>query len=517
MKVVTADEMRGIDRRTIDEYGVSSVVLMERAGLAVAERIRGLYEKRKVIVLAGGGNNGGDGIVAARTLFNWGWNVRVFLLAHENKLSPDCLAQYRSAKKMRVPTEFRTAISGADLHSAVVIDSIFGTGIDRPVRKPVSDVISFLNRSGAPVVSVDIPSGISSDNGQVMGEAVRADCTVTFGLPKIGHLLHPGAEHAGKLFIEDIGFPVELLTADSLKIQTMEKRDASMLVPQRSPNSYKGDYGHVLIVAGAKGKTGAALMAAKACLRSGAGLVTLGVPETLSDVYQSRATEEMIIPLPDKGDGTLSFGAAGAILNFISERADVLAVGPGMGTSDDTRRLMRELVAKSTAPMVIDADGINSLEGSAAILRKAKSPLILTPHIGEMAKLLKRGHGPDAIEQRAKIEMERIRTLRSFSKDTGTYLVLKGAPTLIAEPAGNIFFNTTGNPGMATAGSGDVLTGVIGAFVGQQLNPLDASVLGVYVHGLAGDIAASEKGMHSMIASDIIECLPVAFASLKRD
>ncbi len=516
MKVVTAGQMQHIDRKTIDEYGVSSSVLMERAGLAVAQKIRGLFERKKIIVICGGGNNGGDGIVAARNLFGWGWNVKVILLSRESKMSGDCRAQYMTAKKMKVPMEFRSDISRADLHSALVIDAIFGTGINKPLAHPVSDIVSFLNRSEAPVLSVDIPSGISADDGGIMGSAVRADYTVTFGLPKIGHFFHPGAEYAGKLFVEDIGFPQRLLTSESLNIQTIERRDASLLIPERPANSHKNDYGHVLIVAGSTGRTGAALMAAKACLRSGAGLVTLGVPESLSSVFQSRVTEEMILPLPDKGDGTLSFEAAEVILKFISGRADVLAIGPGIGVSADTKRMIPELIAGSVVPMVIDADGINSISGNARIVENAKSPVILTPHVGEMARLLRRNDSDSSVD-RAAIETDRVSAALSFSKKTGTYLVLKGAPTVITEPGGKVFINTTGNPGMATAGSGDVLTGIIAAFLGQQSNPLDASILGTYLHGLAGDSTASEEGMHAMIATDIIAHLPNAFKALKRD
>ncbi len=516
MKAVTASQMRNIDRRTIDEYGVSSSVLMERAGLAAAEKMLELFERRKVIVICGGGNNGGDGIVAARNLFNWGWNVKVILLSRESKMSGDCRTQYMTAKKMKIPMEFRTEIRPADLHSAVVIDAIFGTGINKPVRPPVSDIISFLNRSGAPVLSVDIPSGISADNGGIMGDAVRADYTVTFGLPKMGHLFHPGAEYAGKLFVEDIGFPGELLADESLNVQTIEKEDASLLIPERPANSHKNDYGHVLIVAGSTGRTGAALMAAQACLRSGAGLVTLGVPESLASVFQSRAAEEMILPLPDKGNGVLSAESVEAILEFASGRADVVAIGPGIGVSADTRRIMQELITGSAVPMLIDADGINAISGNARILENAKSPVILTPHIGEMARLLRRKNSESSVD-RAAIESDRIPVALSFSGKTGTYLVLKGAPTVIADPGGKAFINTTGNPGMATAGSGDVLTGIIAALLGQVSDPLEASILGAYLHGLAGDFAASEKGMHSMIATDIVAHLPNAFKALKRD
>lgn len=529
MKVVTAAEMRSIDRRTIEEYGISGAVLMERAGHSVALKIRELFEKRKVVVLSGGGNNGGDGLVVARDLLSRGWNARVLLLARKEKLSPDCLLQYRIARKNGVPVEFRKAVTVKDLHSAVVVDAIFGTGINKPVRSPVSDIISFLNRSGCQVVSVDIPSGISADTGAVMGEAVRADITVTFGLPKIGHMLHPGAEYTGKLFVEDIGFPPALLRSESITVQTLEREAAASLLPERPVYSHKGDYGHVLVVAGSRGKTGAAMMTAKACLRSGAGMVTIGVPESLADIFQSRVTEEMILPLPDTGSGILSEQAYSEISDFLQRRGDVLAMGPGLTSGTSISNLLERLLTTVTVPAVLDADALNALSGKRAILRKTKAPLVLTPHPGEMARLLRgaegkgrRAKGPEEenllardSDLRGRVERDRIGSSRSFAEDTGIYLVLKGVPTVIAEPEGRIFLNTTGNPGMATAGSGDVLTGVIAAFLGQGLNPLDASVLGVYAHGLAGDIAASKKGMYSLIASDIIEHMPDALLSLQ--
>ena len=532
MKVVTAEEMREIDRITIKDYGISGTVLMERAGLVVAEKIRELYERRKVIVLSGGGNNGGDGIVIARNLHERGWNVKITLLSKENKLSPDCLKQYKIAKKSGVPVEFRDYITEKDLHSALVVDAIFGTGLSKNVTGKIAEIISFINSSDAPVISVDIPSGISSDTGQIMGEAVRADYTVTFGLPKRGHLLYPGAEYAGRLFIEDIGFPEELLHSEKLKAELLEKRDISLLIPERQRYSHKGDYGRVLVIAGSRGKTGAAFMCAKACLRSGAGLVTIGVPESLLDVFQSRVTEEMTLPLPDRGDGTLSSKALEKILEFLSEKADVLAIGPGISVTDDTKKLVRELLLNSTAPAVMDADAINSLEGNKRILKKAKSPLILTPHAGEMARLLKGSSELLVTSNKLKdkknknsslvtrhslqlVEKDRINTAVSFAKETGTYLVLKGVPTVIAGPGGRVFINPTGNSGMASAGTGDVLTGMLSGFLGQGLNPLEASILGVYMHGLAGDIAAKDKGEHSLIASDIIDSIPEAFSFLK--
>ena len=520
MKVVTAEEMRLIDGKTITKYGIPGPTLMERAGLAVAVRIMELFDKRKVLVLAGTGNNGGDGLVAARNLFDRGWNVKVLLMGKLKSLSPDCLAQYRTAREIGVPVEVRTAITDKDIHAALVVDALLGTGINKPVSPPLSEVMDVLNRADNQVVSVDIPSGISSDDGQIMGTAVLADYTVTFGLPKYGHLLYPGAEHTGRLFVEDIGFPAELLHSESIKTGTIEQKDASVLLPARSRYSHKGDYGHVLIVAGSRGKTGAALMAAKACLRSGAGMLTIGVPETLLDIYQQRVTEEMVLPLPDNGQGVLSERASSAILDFLNKKADVLALGPGISTGPGVTKLLLTLLMSVTAPMVLDADAINSLAGHTEKLLKAKAPLILTPHTGEMARLLSKRKGNEKSgvehrEMRRKIERDRVNCAVSFSKERGVCLILKGAPTIISEPGGRTYINTTGNPGMATAGAGDVLTGMAAAFLAQGLDPVDTSILSVFLHGLAGDIAASEKGMHSLIATDIIEKLPEAFLRLK--
>jgi len=519
MKVVTAEEMRVIDRRTIEGYSIPGSVLMERAGLAVASRIKEAFSPRKVIIIAGSGNNGGDGLVVARNLYNEGWDVKVFLTEKPEDLKGDALLQYKIAVKFGLKiypiNEFLTNYSSLITHHCILVDALFGTGLSKNVTGALSEVISYLNRSNVPIFSVDIPSGISSDNGQIMGEAVRADYTVTFGLPKRGHLLYPGAQHSGKLFIEDIGFPKELLNSEKLHIELLTKDKVSPLIPKRPRYSHKGNYGHVLIVAGSKGKTGAAIMAAKACLRSGAGLVTLGIPKSLADVFQSRVTEEMILALPDKGDGTLSQRASRVILNFLNERATILAIGPGIGISSDTKKLMEILIKTSTTPMLIDADGINSLKGERAIFSKLKAPIILTPHLGEMARLLGKQKGVSVKTQ--DIERNRINVPVSFAKETGTYLVLKGVPTIIAGPDGMAYINSTGNPGMASAGTGDVLTGMISAFLSQGLSPIHASILGVYMHGFAGDSAATEKGEHPLIATDIIEKIPFAFHSLSHE
>lgn len=511
MKVVTAEEMRAIDNETIKHHGVSGAILMERAGSSVARKIKEIFEPKKVVVFSGAGNNGGDGIVSARHLHKLGWDVKVFVLARNEKdMSAGCLRQYRIAKKDNVKIEFKTSINEKDINGDIIVDAIFGTGLSKEVRTPFNKIIVLLNKINLPVVSVDIASGISSDTGQIMGEAVIADYTVTFGLPKRGHFLYPGAANTGKLFIEDIGFHDELIKSEKIKIEYLEKKDVSLMIPERQKYSHKGDYGHILIIAGSKGKTGAAFMCAKSCLRAGAGLVTIGVPESLMDIFQSRATEEMTLALPDRGDGTLSSTASGKILEFLSAKADALAIGPGISDTNDIKKIVSEIVLGSTKPMVLDADAINSLRGKSEILGNAKAPLILTPHPGEMERLL------DKTKYKiSDIEENRIETALAFSRQTGTYLVLKGAPTIIAEPEGRAYINSTGNSGMATGGSGDVLTGMIASFLGQGLNPLDASILGVFMHGYSGDIAASKKGEHSLIASDIIDSIPETFLSMR--
>jgi NAD(P)H-hydrate epimerase len=514
MKVVTASEMREIDRETIQKIGILGLILMERAGLAVVSRIRELYGKRKIIVICGTGNNGGDGLVVARNLHNEGWNVTVFLVSGPENFKGDALTQYRIALNVGVNIHsirklFMKPSSVLRQHS-VIVDAILGTGLKKNISGEMAEVIKIINSSGLPVVSVDIPSGISTDNGQILGIAVKADSTVTFGLPKRGHFLFPGAEFSGKLFIENIGFPQEMLQSEKIPVELLDKNFVSALFPARKKYSHKGTYGHVLVVSGSTGKTGAALMTARACLRSGAGLVTLGIPESLAEVIQSHVVEEMTLLLPDKGDGTLSGKASRRILDFLDEKADVLAIGPGIGVSPQTIHLMQKLVRDSEKPLVIDADGINSLARGRDVLEKAKVPIILTPHPGEMSRLL---NNPQYTVQ--EIESDRIETALSFARKKKIYLVLKGVPTILATPDGMVFVNSTGNPGMASAGTGDVLTGMISGFLGQTRDPLSSMILGVNIHGLAGDMAAAEQGQHSMIASDIIQKIPGALRSLQ--
>ncbi len=379
MKVVTSEEMREIDRKKISEIGIPSSVLMERAGLAVVTNIKKLFSRKRIIVLGGSGNNGGDGIAVARNLHNEGWDVHVFITVSPEDLKGDAFLQYQIAERcginIKLVDEFiERYVSILSKHS-IIVDALLGTGLSKNVSGKLLEVIKIVNSVNLPVISVDIPSGVSSDNGQIMGIGIKADYTVTFGLPKRGHILYPGCEYTGKLLIENIGFPEILLKSDKIHVQLIEKQDVSNIIPQRPQNAHKGDFGHVLIVAGSHGKTGAAFMAAKACLRVGVGLVTIGIPESLSKIFQSRVTEEMILVLPDKGDGTLSKKSLDKIHDFLKDKADILAIGPGIGISSDIEYLMSGLIRYASKPIVIDADGINSIKIKKEILKKVKSPI----------------------------------------------------------------------------------------------------------------------------------------------
>ncbi|MDA8169468.1 MAG: NAD(P)H-hydrate dehydratase [Nitrospiraceae bacterium] len=505
MKVVTSGEMRRIDTRTIEEYGIPELVLMERAGLSVANRVCELFSPQKTIVLAGGGNNGGDGFAAARILRNRGWNVKVFFLSKEQKASRGCKTQLRAAKKYGVPVA-PTPPEEKDFHAAIVVDAIFGTGLSKPVSGQFQKAIDLINRYGEHVISVDMPSGISSDTGEVMGAAVEADCTVTFGLPKRGHLLYPGAGHSGRLYVEDIGFPQELLNGKSIACEMPSRKMISCLVPDRPADSNKGTFGHVLLLAGSRGKTGASMLCARAVLKAGAGLVTMGLPEEIMDEFQARVLDEMTLPLPSKG-GMLSADAKDGVLAFIQKRADVLAMGPGLGTSPDLELLIPWLVRTCTAPMVIDADALNNLKGNTGIFKQAKAPIIITPHPGEMARLV----GSPIPE----INKNRIEAASALSRETGAYVVLKGVPTVSAGPEGKVYLNPTGSPAMAKAGMGDVLTGIMAGMLAQGLAPLDAAVFSVYLHGLAGEIAARRFGLHSALASGLHDTIAEAFETIQ--
>lgn len=507
MKIVTSHEMAEIDKLTIQYYGIPSLVLMERAALGVVKHVL-KFNPENVIILAGPGNNGADGIACARILKDKVKTIKIFQLFPEENLSEDCKLQLSIAKKLGIPITVGYP-ENSEIHKAdLVIDAIFGTGLKRAIEDKLAEFIGMFNLLKKLTVSVDIPSGVSSDTGEILGVAVKANLTVTFGLPKRGHLLYPGKDHTGKLFIEDIGFPKELTESDNLKISLIEREFARSVVPPRPMYSHKTRYGHVLVIAGSTGKTGAAIMTAKAALRTGSGLVTMAVPSVLKDVFQSKVFEEMILPLPCTMN-TLSRQALPEIMDFVKEKANSVAFGPGVGVNEDIEIILRELVLKSQCPVVVDADGITVLSRIMDVLKDANSEIVITPHPGELSRLIN-------ISVRD-IEKQRIDIAQKVAKELNVVVVLKGVPTVITEPQGRAYLNTTGNPGMATGGSGDVLTGIIASLIGQGLSPFYASVLGVYIHGLSGDIASRRKGFHGLVAGDLIEALPEAFIELTNE
>lgn len=506
MKFCTAAEMRRLDEKTIKECGIPGVVLMENAGRGAAVLTReyfGDLTGRGLAVVCGRGNNGGDGFVMARIFHGWGASVRVFLLSNKEKVGGDAKVNMDVVANMGL--EIVEIANDSDLErltfseSDIIVDAILGTGLSSEVRGLYRDVIIKINDSERPVVSVDVPSGVDSDAGAICGVAVKADLTVTFGLPKIGLLTPPGEDMAGRLEVVDIGIPPHILEeADPGKELLIEESMTGLIEP-REKTGHKGRYGHVLIAAGSTGKTGAAAMAASAAARSGAGLVTLAVPASLNPVLEQKLTEVMTEPLAEEMPGFLAAESADRILD-LAEGKSVLAIGPGLGARPGAAELVEAVVKKCGLPIVIDADGLNALVGNTGVLKKARREIVLTPHPGEMARLT----GKTV----AQVQADRLGAAAEFSKRYSVITVLKGYRTIIAEPGGVLYMNTTGGPHMASGGMGDVLTGVIAGLVAQGLSVLDAARLGVYVHGLAADEAAEARGAIGILASDLIDLLP---------
>ncbi len=516
MKIVTAKEMQALDKKAIEEYGVPSLRLMENAGLRVFEEIKrfcGRIKGKAVTIVAGKGNNGGDGLVVARYLKKAGAAVTVYLLEDEGEISRDAKASLAAYKKIRGKFYPKSAFDLKGLQarlaeSDLVVDAIFGTGLNSTVKGLAKEAISAINVSGKPVVSIDIPSGINADTGVVMGTAVMAGLTFTLGLPKLGFFLYPGADYVGLLRIVDIGIPKVLVDQLQVRIELLTEDQMADLLPRRPSNAHKGNFGHTAVIAGSVGKTGAAVMASLSALRVGAGMVTLALPESLEATLPKRPWEIMTLPLPETVDHTISLSAEKAIMQFLEGKAAV-AIGPGLSTQAETQELARNLIKQNEIPTVLDADGLNAFAGKAALLSQARAPLILTPHPGEMNRL-----SGLSIE---KIQKDRLGVARQFSQEHRVCLVLKGAKTIIAEPSGFLSINPTGNPGMATAGTGDVLTGIITGLLAQGLSTIAAAKLGVYLHGLAGDIAAAQRGSVGLIAGDLIEQIPTAIRTLKEE
>lgn len=507
MKVLTGSQMGELDRRA-QELGLDVRVLMENAGRSVALELVKLIPNlvgREVVVLAGRGNNGGDGLVAARHLHNLGAAVRVLILGERGELSPPAAANaavLEAAGGLAVeylPDEASLAKLAASLEEAeIIVDALLGLGIKGPIRGYYGRAIELLNRSNAMVLAVDLPSGLEGETGRVEGPCVQADLTVTMGLPKLGLLLYPGREYVGELVVGEVGYPRPLVEGYDSKLELIDRELVAKLLPPRRPYSHKGDYGRIFVLAGSRGYTGAAALAAEAALRAGAGLVTLGIPASLNPILEGKLTEVITHPLPEI-DGALASEALEEIEASLAAQ-DLLALGPGLGRHPETARLVRELVKRVSLPMVIDADGLNNLSERPAALKELQAPAVLTPHPGELARLT----GKTAAE----IEADRVGAARAFAAEYNVVLVLKGVPSVVATPDGRCYLNSTGNSGLASGGSGDVLTGLIAGLLGQGCQPEEAAVCGVYLHGLIADYLKEETGERAMIAGDLLEKMP---------
>lgn len=497
MLLSDAGKMAEADAIAIRDYGISSALLMRNAaGHLARAALDVMGSNRNAVVFCGPGNNGGDGIAAAAILLRHRVQVRVWFVGDRERMKPDCREMER--RLLRHCGELEDYDPGDPLlpeqlrQAGVIIDAIFGIGLRRPLAGAVLEAVRMINASGAPVVAADIPTGVEADTGRILGEAVRCRKTVTFSMAKPGHYSQPGCLYCGEVEVADIGIPGELLSRAGCGVHALLEEEVRL--PARAPLSHKGHFGRLLIVGGSVGYTGAPSLCARAAVRTGAGLVHLGVPRKIYEITAVKNDEAMPFPLADDADGRLCADALPVLLERL-QNCDNCVAGPGLGRSEDIKNLVPELVRRTPVPLLIDADGLWALGESAEILKEAARPVVLTPHEGEFIRL------------GGSLTGDRISDARGFACRYGCVVVLKGHRSVCAFPDGEVFIATTGNPGMAKGGSGDVLAGVIGALMGQM--PLKRAVTaGVHLHGAAGDLCASEKGEYGLTPLDLIEALP---------
>ena len=521
MQILLADEMRALDRAAEEEIGIPGLVLMENAGRAVAdaaEKLLGSCCHKKLLIFAGKGNNGGDGSGAGRWLHNRGAEVTLVLACTAEELSGSAAdeLQYYIACGATVlevtdaDDNLRFAeIENLALQADLLIDALLGTGFSGKMRSLFIRLCGCINRvkeknPACQVLAVDIPTGVNADTGEADGSAVRADATVTMALPKLGLYLYPGAEHTGAIQVADIGMPASLLKEAAGNRILLTKEQVKALLPDRPKNAHKGSAGRVAVAAGSCGYVGAAALSSFAAVKGGSGLVSLLTPENTREILAIKLTEVMVKGLPVYND-RLVMEEAMEVVSEALEKADVLAIGPGFGVSEETGSLIREILVTTAVPCVIDADAITALKDHTELLSHMLAEKVLTPHPGEMARIT----GIRISE----IEKNRVEVARLYAEKWQAVIVLKGAPTVIALPDGTVYLNTTGTPAMATGGSGDVLTGLIAALIGQGLTVADAAVAGVYIHGLAGELAA--KGSVGLAATELLQMLPEARKQIK--
>lgn len=512
MKIVAAAEMREIDRTTSERHGVPSLTLMENAGSAIADFILSEYaDARTIGTICGKGNNGGDGLVAARKLKDAGREVRLILLADPAELRGDAAVMFERLPLVPVVVHHREDLNGVEARATlavdVLIDAILGTGFRPPVTGLYADAIARINAASAPVIAVDIPSGADADiMGSQTGTLARADAIVTFTRPRPAHVL--GHLTSGPTVIAPIGSPDQAITS-SLHLHLISPREIVRLIAPRPRDANKGNFGHVLVVGGSLGKAGAAAMAGMSGLRVGAGLATVATAKSVLPTVAGFHPELMTEALAETDAGTISLRALeSGQMDALLKGKTVLALGPGISRVQETTEFVRTVVARYRLPMVVDADGLNAFEGSSDKLHGRDHPLVITPHPGEMARLCGCSIG--------EVLRDRIDLARTFARDHGCITVLKGHRTLISDPSGEVWINTTGNPGMATGGTGDILTGMVAGFIAQSPDrPLEAVCAAVYLHGLAGDMAREAMGEQCLVATDLLRALPAAFRNMR--
>ncbi len=501
LKIVTSAEMREMDRHTIEDLGVPGVVLMENAGSGtfhiIQEILKDIFHP-KVVLFCGKGNNGGDGFVIARHLWDAGAHVQIFIIGKEADLKGDALTNFNVAKNFGLHYHFVSQTSEIeellDEYPDLVVDALLGTGIKGAVHGFMKDVIEYINGLECPVVAVDVPSGLNADSPAIEGEAVQADVTVTMALPKVCHVFHPARSSVGELYIADIGIPHTTRNSGEVRMQMVEKSDIHL--PQRSQETHKYECGKVAVLAGSPGFTGAAALSAEAALRVGAGLVILGIPESLNPILEMKLTEVITRPYP-AGETQHLVDANNPPLQDLLEWCDVLAIGPGLGRSEETQQAIVDILSSFQKPVVVDADALFALAQHPELLNKPHPNWVLTPHYGEFLRLI-----PGADKQQMKSDF--IRLSREFAQKHGLTLLLKNAPSIVVDSAGEIFVNPTGNPGLASGGTGDVLTGLIAGLLAQRLDPVAAAYTANYLHGLCADEIAGEKTEYALAAGDLI-------------
>jgi len=503
MRVLNTRQMRDADRRTIEEIGIPSIVLMENAGRQAVAAMEAAYDDlatSQVGVLCGRGNNGGDGFVVARTLVQRGVDVGVFLLGSVSEISGDARINLEVLGRIGLTVVEITTAQEWELHFTeisecdLVVDAILGTGFRGQLSGLLETVVADVNALGVPIVSIDLPTGVSADTHVVDGTAIDASMTVTLGAPKIPLVFPPADSHGGDLVIADIGIPYPVFEElDGAYLEILTRERMREIVPARVADSHKGDFGRVLVVAGSNGRTGAAHLSAVGALRSGAGLVTIATPRSCVPVIAAMAPEYMTEGLDETASGTIDYGAIDRVLDI---KADVIAVGPGLGQAPSTSAFVHALLERAGVPLVLDADALNAFVGEPErLMGRDGVDVIITPHPGEMARLLN-----TSIER---VQSDRLKHAREFAAAHKVHVVLKGHRTVIAGPDGRTFVNLTGNAGMATGGTGDLLTGMLAAWFAQLLDAEAACKLAVYLHGTAGDLAEADEGEVALIATDI--------------